>query len=148
MIAEKKPIYQLKGTIKDNGIDWEFVKEWESIVQIKNDLNLPHSLINQALKRGYKGAGFWWIYKDKYLKGQRPAEGIQIRNQVIYAYTLEDIFLNKFENAILAGRFLGVSVSNIRKCAKGEISKLREYKFSYIAKNKSDQESKFTRVLI
>jgi len=148
MIAEEKPILQLKGTFNDEGIIWEEIKEWKSIVEIKDALLLPHSLINQALKKGYKGAGFWWIYKDKYEKGERPAEGIQVRNQIIYAYTLEDTCLGKFENAILAGRHLGVSVSNVRKCAKGEIPKLREFKFTHIPKRKEESQLKFTKVLI
>ena len=56
--ANSKPILQFDKEEK-------FIKEWESIREASNELNIKHSCISNCLSGRYKtSGGFIWRYKN------------------------------------------------------------------------------------
>ena len=60
-IANSIPILQFN-------LDGEFIKKWDSIIQVERELGFNHSSINMCCKGKYKNAyGYWWCYHYKSL---------------------------------------------------------------------------------
>lgn len=156
----KKPILQIIAANKVspesyplnyNGEKYIIFKRWNNIVEAKNKLGLEHSHINNSLKKEYSCQGYYWVYEENWYKEWEPSLKIQKRNRVIYAYSLESgEFKGKFIKAIIASRFLGVSVSNIRLCAREDHPKesTKGFVFTYTPKNKKELDAPFTENIV
>ena len=133
-----------------NGEEFIVYKEWDNIVEAHKALRLEHSHINNSLKKQYACKGYYWVYKEDWSKEWKPSSKIQKRNRPIYSYLLEsNEFKGKFPNAKAASRFLGVSVSNIRLCAREDHVKesTKGYVFSYIPKREEEENAPFTEII-
>lgn len=132
-----------------NGESYVILKRWNNIVEAQRALNLSHSHINQSLKKGYRCNGFYWVYEEEWSKDWTPNPNIQKRNRPIYAYSMEGEFLGRFQNAIDAGHYFGVSISNIRLCAKENHPKKHHKKivYTYTPKREEEAEAPFTQIL-
>jgi hypothetical protein len=150
--------------INDN---FEIVAHWETTQKIAINL-LPNKVLkyqafDQAIKKGFRSCGFYWMHKEDWDKGKRPNVEKSVRNIEVYAYkvnkelkkseyndpTIEvDIkdldFVGKFKNTVYCGIYLEISVSNIR-CVLCKLNKRlhKGYFFSYSPLNLGEEETNF-----
>jgi hypothetical protein len=147
---------QVEGNILQLDEYGNIIKAWTSSQQIAQELDpnrvLNYQAFDQALKKGYKSHGSFWMFKADYEAGERPNIVRQIRNVIVFAYKLkkelrrhqyndetveinlfEDCeFVGKFKNAVHCGVFLDVSISNIRCVLKRNNKRIhRGFFFSY-----------------
>lgn len=137
---EGKLIYQVDDECK-------IVKTWDSVKQISKHFNKVRSAFDQSLREGCKSSGYFWIFKHQWILGKRPDFTKQKRNIIIFAYTGEDKkFIGKFKNAVIASKYLEISVSNIR-CVCDEVKLIhRGFYFSYSPINIKDELTEFTEL--
>lgn len=160
--------YQLVATFNDA---IHIAKKFEYFDDNGKRKFLNYQCFNQAVKKGFKSHGFFWMLKvdyEKFLLGEyEPKGGKSIRNLTIYAYKpKEDIpkrlfkefshlenemeFVGRYRNAVDASTKLKVSVSNVRSVLNGVkgIHKGFWFSFTPLSEDDEDTANKLERELI
>jgi len=69
--------------------------------------------------------GYIWSYTNHY-----PLD-VKVNSKKVYQYSLEGILINTFDSANEASRQLGIGLSSITRCCRGERKQTSGFKFSY-----------------
>lgn len=135
--------------------DMNIIKVWRNKKEIVEFYHKKIQGLDLALRKRCRFIGYFWIIKILYEKeGIRPII-TEKRNSPIYAYDppeyicencndykISDFyseehkskfrFIGRFNNSVIVGEHLDLSVTNIRRVAKGEIPLHKGYFFSFI----------------
>ena len=121
---QRHSAHQKSCKIKQLTKDGEFVKEWNSIIQIERETGYNKSAITRTCKGKLPYAyGFQWRYADT--SSQR------IYNCPVAVYRGED-YIGTFASATKASEALGLKYQSVNKCLKGCIASNKGYAFFYI----------------
>lgn len=158
LLASKYPTWMFQyPQILQLDENFEPVKVWNNKKEIAEYFNKKIQGVDLALRNCCRFQGYYWVIKVLYEReGLRPLL-TEKRNTPIYAYNPpEDIldryynyeefkqedffkegikeqfqFIGRFKNSVAAGNFLDLSVTNIRRTAKGELLFHKDYFFSF-----------------
>lgn len=156
LLAEKYPYWGERfPEILQIDEDMNIIKIWKNKKEIIEFYHKKIQGLDLALRKRCRFIGFFWIIKVLYEKeGIRPII-TEKRNSPIYAYDppeyicenyndykISDFyseehkskfrFIGRFNNSVIVGEHLDLSVTNIRRVAKGEIPLHKGYFFSFI----------------
>ena len=105
-------------TVYQYSLNGTFIKQWTSIIEASESLNIKTSTIILCCQNKKKSAGgFLWVYdkQDKISTYNNLREKVAILQYDIYGN-----FINKFNSLSEASQSTGISVSNICNCYKHE----------------------------
>ena len=118
-------IYQRSCKINQLSLDGEFIKQWESSMQIERELGFSAGNIISCCKNKQKTAyGFCWRYAN-------PEQQRKI-NRPVAALTKDGDLIAEYKSAAEAARCLKIGVISIRYCLKGIYKSTNGLKFIYI----------------
>ena len=116
----RKTIYQFE---MDNS---KPIATYDTLEEAGNSVNASRKTISNACLGSLKSAkGFLWSYIPEYTKVEDK------RSKVVYQYDLDGILLATFGSAREASKVLGIGLSSITRCCRGERKQTSGYKFSY-----------------
>lgn len=123
----------------------EFVKEWESINAVSEELEVDFSNINRNINGETKTSiGYLWFYKlnfsneilkeklekynTKYVMSEETKNKMsEVNGFNVYQYDLDMNLINEFNSFKKAGDFLGVAASGISRCVNGEYKQYKGF---------------------
>lgn len=123
----KHSVYQRSCKINQLSLDGEFIKTWESSMQIERDLGYNHGNIIQSCKgnKGYSHVGgFKWEYADQSQQHKF--------NRPVAALTMDRDLICEYKNAAEAARCLKICERSIYYCLNGILKSTNGLKFIYI----------------
>lgn len=116
----KKTIYQFEFN------NPEPIATYDTLEEAGGAVNASRKTISNACLGSLKSAkGFLWSYIPEY------PEIEDRRSKVVYQYDLEGQLLATFNSAREASKRLGIGLSSITRCCRGERKQTSGYKFSY-----------------
>lgn len=107
-------------------LEGKFVRVWPSIREVKRSLNEKgwKTICDVCKGKAHSAMGFQWRYVEG---GKTPAEDIgPIRRRcstapkAVYQYTLEKLFVRKYESVTAASASVGIPGTNISACINGK----------------------------
>ena len=107
----------------------KLIKQWNSLAEIKRELNYEPSLLSLCINRKVRTAyGYLWVKNQEEIQEalKRYNELKYKKNRPVNQYSLEGEFIQQWESAELAGKFLKIDPSAIRRCC----NKIPKYKTS------------------
>lgn len=116
----KKTIYQFELN------NPEPIATYETLEEAGNSVNASRKTISNACLGSLKSAkGFLWSYTPEYpiVEDKRP--------KTVYQYDLDGLLIATFSSAREASRKLGIGLSSITRCCRGERKQTHGYRFSY-----------------
>ena len=116
----RKTIYQFEMN------NTEPIATYQTLEDAGNSVNASRKTISNACLGSLKSAmGFLWSYTPEYpiVEDKRP--------KIVYQYSLDGLLLATFSSAREASRKLGIGLSSITRCCRGERKQTSGYKFSY-----------------
>lgn len=105
--------------------DGQYIKTWNSAMDVKKELNILDGKIGEVCKGKRKSAGgFIWMYKDDYENKNKSVKPVKIGTEKkVVQLDLEGEVLNEFPSISDACKEVSVSVTTIsRACKFGKIS--------------------------
>lgn len=116
----KKTIYQFELN------NLEPIAKYDTLEEAGNSVNASRKTISNACLGSLKSAkGFLWSYTPEYPEVEDK------RSKIVYQYDLDGLLLATFSSARQASKQLGVGLSSITRCCRGERRQTSGYKFSY-----------------
>lgn len=116
----KKTIYQFE---LNNS---EPIATYATLEEAGNSVNASSKTISNACLGSLKSAkGFLWSYIPEYPKVKDK------RSKIVYQYDLNGLLIATFSSAREASKRLGIGLSSITRCCRGERKQTSSYKFSY-----------------
>lgn len=116
----KKTIYQFELN------NLEPIATYQTLEEAGNSVNASRKTISNACLGSLKSAmGFLWSYTPEYpiVEDKRP--------KTVYQYDLDGLLIATFSSAREASRKLGIGLSSITRCCRGERKQTHGYRFSY-----------------
>lgn len=113
--------------INQLSLDGEFIRQWESSMQIKRELGFDNSSIIQCCKGNKRYShvgGFKWEYADG-LNQQR-------HNRPVAALTIDGDLIAEYKSAAEAARCLKICDRSIHYCLNGTLKSTHGLRFIYI----------------
>lgn len=99
---------------------------YHTLEEAGNSVNASRKTISNACLGSLKSAkGFLWSYTPKYPEVEDK------RSKIVYQYDLDGLLLATFSSAHEASKLLGIGLSSITRCCRGERKQTSGYKFSY-----------------
>lgn len=117
----QKTVYQfeLDGT--------EPIASYQSLAEASEAVNAsPKSISNACIGYNQSCNGYRWSYESIYFTIQKVTN-----KKVVLQYDLEDNLINTFESAREASRILGIGLSSITRCCRGERRQASGFVFNY-----------------
>ncbi|MCK9446054.1 NUMOD1 domain-containing DNA-binding protein [bacterium] len=125
--------------------DGNFIKEWKSIIQISNDLNIDGGNISRCCnKKQLTCKNYFWFFEDneydinEYIKNilLRKKISLSKRNQrgsekPVLQYDLHNNLLNEFKSIKDATEYINGSIGNISKCCNKKQSTHKGFIWKY-----------------
>lgn len=116
----KKTIYQFEFN------NPEPIATYDTLEEAGNSVNASRKTISNACLGSLKSVkGFLWSYIPEYPEVEDK------RSKVVYQYDLECQLLETFNSAREASKQLGIGLSCITRCCRGERKQTSGYQFSY-----------------
>lgn len=116
----RKTIYQFE---MDNP---KPIATYDTLQQAGNSVNASRKTISNACLGSLKSAkGYLWSYTPEYPEVEYK------RSKIVYQYNLDDVLLGTFSSAREASKELGIGLSSITRCCRGERKQTSGYKFRY-----------------
>lgn len=117
-------IFTIGHSVYQYDLEGNFIKEWNKIIDITNELGFDKSGINKVCreKNGYTYKGFQWRYKDEIVNPSTNIGKARVREGIhkIDQYSLDNIFIKTWNNARIPALELGMRDGcGILKCCKG-----------------------------
>lgn len=139
-----------KKSIIQFSLDGEYIKEWNSITDASNYLNISKDNIISCCSGRYKqSGGFIWKYKENYNDGDivKPYvdERYNKRKISIIQLTLDGDFIAEWDGITDAAKELGVNNSNISACCKGRMKSAYGYMWVYKDNYNEKKVKQYTR---
>jgi|SRR5690606_22410631 len=104
----------------------EPIATYTTLEEAGNSVNASRKTISNACLGSLKSAkGFLWSYIPEYPEIEDK------RSKTVYQYSLDGLLLATFSSAREASRQLGIGLSSITRCCRGERKQTSGYKFSY-----------------
>lgn len=104
----------------------EPIATYQTLEDAGNSVNASRKTISNACLGSLKSAmGFLWSYTPEYpiVEDKRP--------KTVYQYDLDGLLIATFSSAREASRKLGIGLSSITRCCRGERKQTHGYRFSY-----------------
>lgn len=104
----------------------EPIATYQTLEEAGNSVNASRKTISNACLGSLKSAmGFLWSYTPEYpiVEDKRP--------KTVYQYDLDGLLIATFSSAREASRKLGIGLSSITRCCRGERKQTHGYRFSY-----------------
>lgn len=129
-------IYTIGRSVYQYDLEGNFIKEWNKVIDITNNLGIDKSGINSVCrkKNGYTYKGFQWRYKDEIIDPSINIGKARIRKNIhkIDQYSLNGEFIKTWDNARKASLYLGMrDGNNILRCCKGLQNQCNGYIWKY-----------------
>lgn len=106
-------------------LEGNFIKEWNSLIEIKEVLGFHKETIRLNINGKTKYSnGYKWLYKNK------PEKKFVSKVRKINQYDLEGNFIKIWDNEKEAKSWLGKG--DIRSCLSGRQNKAGQYKWKYV----------------
>ncbi len=116
----KKTIYQFEYN------NPEPIATYQTLEEAGNSVNASRKTISNACLGSLKSAkGYLWSYVPEYPNVEDK------RSKKVYQYSLGGVLINEFSSAREASRQLGIGLSSITRCCRGERKQTSGCKFSY-----------------
>lgn len=116
----KKSVYQFEYGNPDP------IAVYESLQSAGEAVGASKKTISNACLGSLKSArGYLWSYNS-----ECPVIE-DYRRKPVYQYSLEGFLINRFASAHEASRILGIGLSSITRCCRGERKQTHGYRFSY-----------------
>lgn len=116
----KKTIYQFEFNNPEPIATYDTLEEASGVV------NASRKTISNACLGSLKSAkGYLWSYTPEYPEVEDK------RSKLVYQYDFNDLLLATFNSAREASKQLGIGLSSITRCCRGERKQTSGYKFSY-----------------
>lgn len=135
-LSESKKGTGTKKIIQYN-LNGEFVKEWESLTEVMNEIGSISGCLNGKYITGH---GFQWRYKDR-MNGEienlppvKEKEKINIYIPIIQ-YDLSGNFIREWKSQQEASIQLNIGISNINVCLKNKVTFSGGFVWKYKTKN-------------
>ena len=117
--------------IKQYGLDGSFIKEWNSIAEAQEALNIHN--IGACCNRKRNVAGdFMWRYSSENIDSLDPVEALPKQSRAVYQYDLENNFVSEYariQDAVIA---TGVGKKGIQECCAGRQKSAGGFVWKYI----------------
>lgn len=104
----------------------EPIATYNTLEEAGNSVGASRKTISNACLGSLKSAmGFLWSYTPEYpiVEDKRP--------KTVYQYDLDGLLIATFSSAREASRKLGIGLSSITRCCRGERKQTHGYRFSY-----------------
>jgi hypothetical protein len=101
----------------------DYIKEYPSIIDAANELNIIHQKISIALsKKRYYSSGFLWVKKDEYEKGFVPSWNMKNSSRIkkVLQYDKSLNLLNEFSCPKEASLHANIKKQSILACLCGQ----------------------------
>lgn len=109
-----------------------FIKEWNSILDVTITLNIKKSNIGNCLKgRAASAGGFIWIYKTKYDSGEYLLKENK-QDKKVYLYDKDNNIVHTFLSIKEAAEKTNILPVDITKICYNELGLKNDYKMSFI----------------
>lgn len=116
----RKTIYQFEMN------NTEPIATYQTLEEASNSVNASRKTISNACLGSLKSAkGYLWSYVPEYPEVEDK------RSKMVYQYDLDGILLATFSSAREASRQLGIGLSSITRCCRGERKQTSGYRFNY-----------------
>ena len=116
----KKSIYQFEQGNPDP------IAIYDTLESAADSVGASRKTISNACLGTLKSAkGYLWSYKS-----ECPVIE-DFRRKPVYQYSLDGFLINRFASAHEASRILGIGLSSITRCCRGERKQTSGYRFSY-----------------
>lgn len=116
----KKTIYQFEYN------NPEPIATYQTLEEAGNSVNASRKTISNACLGSLKSAkGYLWSYVPEYPNVEDK------RSKKVYQYSLGGVLINEFNSAREASRQLGIGLSSITRCCRGERKQTSGCKFRY-----------------
>lgn len=116
----RKTIYQFELN------NLEPIATYDTLEEAGSSVNASRKTISNACLGSLKSAkGFLWSYTPEYPEVEDK------RSKIVYQYDLDGLLLATFSSAREASKQLGIGLSSITRCCRGERKQTSDYKFSY-----------------
>lgn len=130
-VVPKRAIYQFS-------LDGEFIKKYDSAMEIERQLGILNSTISQcAFSRLPSACGYIFLFEEDidYIEQrvEKYKNSIKPRNEHIIQLTLDGIYIREWITAAEAGRVLGFNYKNINAVCRGKRNKAGGYKWMYLS---------------
>lgn len=104
----------------------EPIATYDTLEEAGSSVNASRKTISNACLGSLKSAkGFLWSYTPEYPEVEDK------RSKIVYQYDLDGLLLATFSSAREASKQLGIGLSSITRCCRGERKQTSGYKFSY-----------------
>lgn len=102
------------------------IATYQTLEEAGSSVNASRKTISNACLGSLKSAmGFLWSYTPEYPEVEDK------RSKTVYQYDLDGLLIATFNSAREASRQLGIGLSSITRCCRGERKQTSGYKFSY-----------------
>lgn len=118
-------------------LNGELLKIWTSIKEIEDTLNIPRSIISRCcncIKGAYTGYGFIWKFKNHESKFKDLAPST-LGKKIVLQYTLNGIFIKKWESLTQINKELNFHISLISKCCNNKKSEAHGFIWKFETDN-------------
>jgi len=134
---KSKELHNAARKINQYTIDNVFIRTWDYISQVENELGFYRSNICKACKgKCYSAYGYRWSYIDEEKTYNTMRMGMKQRIPV-YQYSLNGEFIKKWDFVNDAAIYVNGSVVGINKCCHGIYKKAYKYIWSFNFNQKS-----------
>lgn len=112
--------------------DGHFIKEWNSIVKISEELGIKYTTIQSAVSHNHFCSNYFWrYYSENYPLKIEVTLPFWYNNQ-IYQYDLEGNFIREWDKVIMIESELGIDRSGVTKsCGKKEGYSYKGFQWRY-----------------
>lgn len=134
---EKYNSKKFSKTIYQYSLKGEFIQEWNSLAEVKHQLNFEQSLLSLCINGKVRTAyGYLWV-DDKNLITQAIQNYNSLKykkNRKVQQILLNDTIIKIWDSAELAGRSLNIDPSAIRRCCQNnpKYKTAKGFKWKYL----------------
>lgn len=109
-------------------MNYNFIKIWESVKSIENDLNIKYENIMDCCRNKIKSSsGFRWIYESEYKLGNYEKSNLNGQAKPVIQLSLDKQFLREWTSCNEIQNILNYPASSIKSTCNGRF-KTHEYK--------------------
>lgn len=131
----EKTLFKIRKIYCKYDISGKFIKKYKSITEAAKDNNTQKSIINQAAKNYGLSKGFQWRYYSSNYKKNIGLCTKMLKNIEIHQYSLDGVFLKKWESLVKASKVLKINSVNINKVLKQERKTAGNFQWKYAFNN-------------
>lgn len=96
--------------VYEYSLDGEFIRTYDSVNDIIDELGITRSSINRAIQGKYSISGKY--YTTEFVEKFIPIKNVSIRDSKIYVYTSNGDFYKEFDSPLSCARFFGDKTSS------------------------------------